>query len=612
MRGIWKTPGVFPYTLALFLNAFTDLGHKIIIQNTVFKIYDDQTQIVYTAILNALILLPFIFLYTPSGYISHRFSKVSVMRYGALAAVFITLLITYSYYQGWFWASFVLTLILAAQSAIYSPAKYGYIKEIAGEKGFAPLNALVQSSTTVAILSGIMAYTVLFETSLSSPYRDEADILRQIAPLGWLLVAGSMIEFWMTARLVNKGTSSGTRFDIKKYLNGYYLRKNWRLMRRKREIFDAIVYLSLFWSISQVILAAFGAYAKRTLGIDNTIVVQGLMALAAFGIIAGSFFASRMSRHYLHKGLIVAGALKMTVMLAILPLTHNLFIIGAVFFGFGVGGAMMIVSLNSLIQMKAPQPHLAYILSGNNWVQNLFMTSFLILTTLFAYAGWDSVTLFYAMFGVSAVLTYAVMGRYKDYFLWLIFENLLALRYNVIPVHTHNIPKNGAVLLLGNHVSWIDWILVQIGVERRIRYLMERSIYRKRFIRPIMELGEVIPVSQNGAKEAFKNARKRLQNGEIVGIFPEGSISPDGEIGTIYPGYRAIASAEGGVIVPFYIDGIYGSLFSRSKGRHVPSAGWFRRNVRIIYGEPLPIDTDPHTVYNALTRLKENYGTQQA
>ncbi|WP_366822723.1 MFS transporter, partial [Sulfuricurvum sp.] len=282
---ITKIKGVIPYTLALFLNAFTDLGHKIIIQNTVFKMYDDQTQIVYTAVLNALILLPFIFLFTPSGYISHRFSKVKVMRYGAFAAIIITLLITYSYYQGWFWISFALTFILAAQAAIYSPAKYGYIKEIAGEKEFSALNALVQSMTTVAILSGIIAYTVMFENSLSTSYVNEADILRQIAPLGWLLVIGSLLEFLLTLTLPQKGKSVSVQFNIRKYLNGYSLRKNWVLLRRKREIFDAILFLSLFWSISQVILAAFGAYAKSTLGVENTIVVQGLMALAAFGII---------------------------------------------------------------------------------------------------------------------------------------------------------------------------------------------------------------------------------------------------------------------------------------------------------------------------------------
>ena len=610
MNGIWRIAGVLPYTLALFLNAFTDLGHKIILQNTVFKIYDDQTQIIYTAVLNALILLPFIFLFTPSGYLSHRFSKVSVMRYSALAAVLITLLITLCYYQGWFWSAFSLTLVLAAQSAIYSPAKYGYIREMANEKEFMPLNAIVQSVTTVAILAGIMAYTVLFETSLSGTYATEAEILVQIAPLGWLLVAGSLLEYAMTLRLPAVAEGKKGAFDIKKYLSGFYLRRNMLLLRRDREIFDAILFLSLFWSISQVILAAFGAYAKRTLGIDNTIVVQGLMALAAFGIIAGSFVASRLSRHYLHKGLIAAGALTVTIMLLVLPMSHNTAVIGTLFFGFGIGGAMMIVSLNALIQSKTPHSRLAYVLSGNNWVQNLFMTSFLILTTLFAYAGWDSLMLFYAMLAVSAFLSIAVLARYKDYFIWLLFENLLSLRYNVIPLQTHNVPRSGPVLLLGNHVSWIDWILVQIGIERRIRYLMERSIYNRRFIRPVMELGEVIPISQNGAKEAFREAKKRLVNGEIVGIFPEGAISYDGKVGTIYPGYRLIAAEQKGVIVPFYIDGIYGSLFSRSGHRHVPSRGWFRRNIRVIYGEPLPIDADPDTVYKAILTLKEIHGTQ--
>jgi acyl-[acyl-carrier-protein]-phospholipid O-acyltransferase/long-chain-fatty-acid--[acyl-carrier-protein] ligase len=612
VMNITKIKGVIPYTLALFLNAFTDLGHKIIIQNTLFKIYDDQTQIIYTAILNALILLPFVFLFTPSGYLSHRFSKVNVMRYGALFAILITLLITYSYYQGWFWTSFTLTLMLAVQAAIYSPAKYGYIKEIADEKEFSALNAVVQSVTTVAILSGIIAYTVMFENSLIGRYNNESEILRQIAPLGWLLVIGSIIEFILTLTLPQKGKSVSIPFNIKKYLNGYSLRKNWTLLRRKKEIFDAILFLSLFWSISQVILAAFGAYAKSTLEVQNTIVVQGLMALAAFGIITGSIIAARLSRHYLHKGLIVAGAFTITVMLIFLPLIHNLIWIGIIFFGFGIGGSMMIVSLNAMILSQTPRAHIAYVLAGNNWIQNIFMTLFLALTTFFAYTGWDALMLLYAMLAVSALLTLLTLIRYKDYFVWFIFERLLALRYNIIPMHTHNIPKDKPVLLMGNHISWIDWILVQVGVERRIRYLMERSIYEKPLIRPIMELGEVIPISAKGAKESFQHARNRLKNGEIIGLFPEGSISRNGEIGTIMHGYKKITENSDGVIIPFYICGIYGSIFSRAPKRHTPLRTWFRRNIRVIYGEPLSMDSEPHIVYNAIIRLKENYGTQQA
>lgn len=267
------------------------------------------------------------------------------------------------------------------------------------------------------------------------------------------------------------------------------------------------------------------------------------------------------------------------------------------------------MSLNALIQSDTPSVHLPFVLAGNNWVQNIFMVTALALTTLFAFLGLDSFFIFYAMLGVSLFLSAVAMMRYKDYFIWLVFERMFSLRYNIIPIHTHNVPNKGAVLLLGNHISWIDWILVQIGIERRIRYLMERSIYEKPIIRSIMEIGKVIPISSTGAKEAFKNAKSRLKKNEIVGLFPEGSISHDGAMGKIYPGYQIIAAGQEGVIVPFYIDGIYGSLFSRSQKRHTPSKSWFRRNVRIIYGEPIAMQSDPETVYNAINTLKEKYGS---
>ncbi|MDP3301063.1 MAG: MFS transporter [Sulfuricurvum sp.] len=607
---LWKHKGIVPYVLALFLNAFTDLGHKIVIQNTVFKIYDGHEQIVMTSILNSLILLPFIFLLTPAGYISQRFSKVQVMQYGALAAVVITLGITLSYYQGWFWCAFGLTFALGAQSALYSPAKYGYITELVSVDRISGLNAVVQSVTTVAILSGIMVYTFFFETSLSENYECQGDILQQIAPLGWLLVAGSLVEYFLTLRLVHTYPLSLQSFDVKGYLNGSYFRKNWDSIRSNKNIFEAILLLSLFWSISQVLLSTFGAYAKSTLHEDNTILVQGLMALAAFGIIIGSFFASNISKYYLHRGLIPLGSLILTLSLLALPLTLSLTLIAGIFFIFGIGGAMMIVSLNALIQSHAEKKELGHILAGNNWVQNISMIVFLSLTTVAAIAGYESVPLFWMMFGISLLTTVWVIMRYGDYLLWLFFENLLAMRYEIIPIGLHHIPKHGSVLLLGNHISWIDWILVQIGIERRIGYMMERSIYDKKLIRPIMKLGRAIPVSSTAAKDAFRSAKKRLQENEIIGIFPEGGISHDGKIGKIYPGFQIIAQGIDGVIIPFYIDGIYGSIFSRAPKRHVSIPSIVRRRIRIIYGEPLSMDSDAKTLHEAIIHLKETYGSK--
>jgi acyl-[acyl-carrier-protein]-phospholipid O-acyltransferase/long-chain-fatty-acid--[acyl-carrier-protein] ligase len=101
-----------------------------------------------------------------------------------------------------------------------------------------------------------------------------------------------------------------------------------------------------------------------------------------------------------------------------------------------------------------------------------------------------------------------------------------------------------------------------------------------------------------------------LQEDEIIGIFPEGEISHDGEMGKIYPGFQIIAQGVDGIIIPFYIDGIYGSIFSRASNRHVPMRNLLRRRVHIIYGPALSIDSDAKTVYDAINNLKETYGSQ--
>ena len=123
MKTLFKTPYSIPFLVAVFLNAFVDLGHKIIIQNTLFKIHDGSELVIFTAIINALILLPFILLFIPAGVVSDRVPKHRVMRLSAWAAVMLTIFITASYVMGWFWFAFGMTFLLAAQSAFYSPAK---------------------------------------------------------------------------------------------------------------------------------------------------------------------------------------------------------------------------------------------------------------------------------------------------------------------------------------------------------------------------------------------------------------------------------------------------------------------------------------------------------
>ncbi len=588
MDKIFKITGFINYLIVVFFNAFTDLGHKIIIQDTIFKVYSGSLQIILAAVVNALVLLPFVLLFSPSGFLSDRFKKNIIMRDAAFFAVVITLLITLFYYLGWFYAAFGMTFLLALQSALYSPAKYGYIKELVGDKNLSAANGAVQAVTTVAILSGIIFYTVLFELFLQDRFHNEADVLRHIAPLGWLLVVGSLIEWYLAAKLPDKQLAQTKKvFDFKKYIKGYYLYKNLKLLRRKKEIWENVLALSLFWSISQVILAIFGEYAKSHLHITNTVYVQGSMALAGIGIVLGSILAAKLSRFYINPGIAMVGAVGITVIVFSIPHLGSIGIIIPLFMLFGVFSGFILVPLSANIQHLAPNVHLGTILAGNNFIQNIFMIFFLMLTTFFAYFGMDAQMLFVLMGFVGIGLFYLLARRYIVDFIWSMFELLAAVRYRIEYDGLEHIPASQAVLLLGNHVSWLDWLFLQLPIQRRIYFMMDKEIYHWKIFHWLLRHGNIIPLSPRAFKDAMRTAAKRLRARDVVAIFPEGEISKDCKLGKFHKGFELIEK-EGweGVLVPFYIEGMEGSLFARcKKGMKFPFP---RRRVKVCFFEPLP------------------------
>ena len=591
MKKIFAIFGVVNYLLVVFLNAFTDLGHKIIIQNTIFKVYDSSEQIVLTAIVNSLMLLPFILMFSPSGFLSDRFAKNIIMKYAAISAVFITLLITYSYYQGWFFTAFALTFLLALQSAVYGPAKYGYIKELVGDKFISAGNGAVQATTTAAILLGIIFYTALFEGLLTDSYTTKEDVLKIIAPLGWLLVLGSVIEFVLASKLPNKMIKASTRvFRFKRYISGAYLKKNMLMIKRKKEIFDAIIALGLFWSISQVVLAIFGEYAKSELGITNAVVVQGIMSLAVLGIVFGSILAANFSKYYINMGLASLSAVGIMLVVFSIPFTSSVLLLAMEFMLFGLFSGLLMVPLNARIQYLSPNVHLGTILAGNNFVQTIFMFVFLMITTLFAYYGANAEILFYIMGFVGLYLSFMLFKRYFVMSFWAFVELILKNRHSYNYIGLQNIPKDKAVLLVGNHVSWIDWVIVQLPIERRINFMIDKDIYNRKLFKPFCKKADLIPVSAKASKDAFMEASCRLKNGNVVAIFPEGTISRTPKVGKFMRGLEYIDKDYDGVIVPYYIDGVFGSVFSRYNNSNKKSF-LRKREITTYFGNSLPRDT---------------------
>ncbi len=607
MKKLFLIPGFISYIVIVFLNAVTDLGHKIILQNTIFKVYEGSELMILTAIVNALILLPFIFLFSPAGFISDRYNKLKVIEYASLAAVGITLLITLSYYLGWFWVAFGFTFVLAAQSAIYSPAKYGIIKEMVGEDGLAEANGLVQAIVVVAILAGALIYSIFFEGMLSGGETTTKEYLQSIAPLGFVLVISSIIEYAFAKHLAKNAKlleDASLHFDIKKYSKLEYLRENLKLIKSKEAIWLSIIGLSIIWGISQVVVAVFGEFLKDSLGITNTVTAQGLLALSGVGIIFGSLFAGRMSRHYIETGLIPIGALGVALSLYMLPTLNSVTSLGIDLFAFGFFAGLFIVPLNSLIQFATPTKNLGMVLSGNNFMQNVVMFVALIITAIFAYLNISSTLIFVG------VATIAMLGmgytfiKLPQSLVRYAVRVLIRVRYKIFVEGIDNVAiEDKGVLLLGNHISFLDWAMLQIAYPKQIRFVMDRVYYDKWYLKPFFKFFKVIPISNRGSKSALKEVTKALKNGDSVAIFPEGYITKNGHLGEFKRGFEVACKEleeSDALIVPFYLRGLWEDIFSYASNK-LQNSG--QKDVSVTFGKPMSIKSSATEVKRAVFEL---------
>jgi acyl-[acyl-carrier-protein]-phospholipid O-acyltransferase/long-chain-fatty-acid--[acyl-carrier-protein] ligase len=572
MKKLSQFKGAWPFFAAVFLNAFVDLGHKITVQNTIFKLYGEQSQIIATAILNAMILLPFILLLSPAGFLSDKFKRVSVMRASAWLVVILSALITVAYHLGWFHIAFMITFLLAAQSAIYSPAKFAFIKEMFGKTRLGEANGVVAALSIVAILGGTFAFTIAFELMYGEGLTSEAEVLQAIAPIGFMLVATAVFELVMMYRIpleneFSEPSNADAKFEWSRFFSGRLFARDLEPFTRSRTIRLSVIGLSTFWGIGQVMLAAFPAFFKTETGTTNAIAVQGILACSGIGIALGSFIAGRVSRDHIELGLLPIASIGIAVGLLILPGLSNPYFAALDFLFIGCMGGMFIVPLNALIQFNARSGQIGKTLAANNWVQNVTMFSFLVLTASFAFFELSSKSLLQLISLVAVLGCGYTLYQLPQSFVRFLLIFVMRRHYRVRVQGMKNIPAQGGALLLGNHVSWIDWAIIQLASPRPIRFVMIRNIYERWYLKWFFDLFGCIPIEQGPrSRESLKNIAQLLEQGELVCLFPEGTLSRTGHLVEFRKGYE-LACEELSTevpIIPFYLHGLWGSQFSRS------------------------------------------------
>jgi 1-acyl-sn-glycerol-3-phosphate acyltransferase len=531
-------------------------------------------------LIQAVFILPFLLLSATSGQLSDRFDKARLMRAVKWLELAIMLLGAWGFAEKSFVTLLVCTLLMGIHSTLFGPAKYAYLPQHLGPSEIVGGNGLVEMGTFVAILLGTLLGGALIDTG-------EQGHLYSAATCVALACAGVLASQRIPP---TPPPDPGLRIDWNP------LRVTWRnvkIARESRGVFLSLLGISWLWFYGVLLLTHFAPLAKVTLGGDPA-VANVLAGAFTAGIAAGSLACARMSRRMVEIGLVPFGSIGMTVFgvdlyFACAGLPYAQMQTMAQFFGHARHWRVLVdlfllsacaglysVPLYALIQTRCAPTHRARVIAANNIINALFM----IVASFYAIAMIDVAGLTVPQLLLSTALLnaavaayiYALMPEFLLRFLsWLLVHSIYRIRTS----GTSNIPEQGAALIVCNHVSYVDALLLMAVSPRPIRFVMDVSIFRLPVMSWLFRQVRAIPIASRRLDEAvmeraFEQVSQALRDGQLVCIFPEGRITDDGELNPFRPGLTRVLERDPVPVVPVALQGLWGSAFSRAPGTPRP------------------------------------------
>lgn len=583
-----------------FFGALNDNVFKLLL--VYFLIATRGTQAAATAGVLGLVLLatPFLLFSAAAGVLADRASKRTIVVWAKVAEVVLMLLGVVAFGMRSVVAIGAVMFLMAAQSALFGPAKYGIVPELVGRERLSRANALIQAFTYLAIILGTVV----------------APLLSRITSRNYVVASLFCVAIAVAGTLTSlpiERTAAGGSVKKPSWL---FVRDIWRTLyaiRADHYLFMAVLaaaYFSLLGSFMQFNLIPYGLQA---LGVDQ----EGgtyLFLLAAVGIGLGSICAGRLSGRNVELGVVPLGAIGLTVgSLALGSLPGRL--VPACFFVFllGLSAGLFIVPIQSWIQFRSPRGELGEVLAASGflgWIGVILAAGMIhLLSNVLHFTARQG---FLILGWMTLALTVVALRILPDFFVRFIFVLITRCVYRLRVVGAGNIPVEGPALLVCNHVSWVDSLLLSATQQRRIRFLAWRKVYEKRWLNPIMRLFGVIPISSDDTPKkivtALREARAALDDGWLVCIFAEGAVTRTGNLLSFKSGFERIVQGTNYPIIPVYVGGAWGSIFSYYHGR--PMTHWpviLPYPVTILFGKPLPPATTTADLRQAVLELACEY-----
>lgn len=595
-----RTRRFLPFFVTQLLGAFNDnIFKQSLILAILYKLSIDGDRAIWVNLCALLFILPFFLFSALAGQFGEKFNKDALIRAIKVGEIVIMAVGATGFLFNHLELMLLALFAMGTHSALFGPVKYSIMPQALHDDELVGGNGLVEMGTFLAILAGTIGAGIMMSST-------------HYAPIVSVAIVGVAVVGYLASRSIPRAAASTPQLR----LNWNIFSESWATLRlglgQTPAVSRSIVGNSWFWFVGAIYLTQIPAYAKEWLYGDETVVTL-ILTVFSVGIALGSMLCEKLSGRKVEIGLVPFGSFGLTVFglllwwhsggfpqnvqandwLAVLGYGQAWWVLFDIL-GLGVFGGFYIVPLYALIQSRTAENERARVIAANNILNALFMVVSAIVSILLLSVAKLSIPELFLVVSLLniAVNTYIfkiVPEFTMRFMIWLLSHSMYRVEHRNLAL----IPDEGAALLVCNHVSFVDALLIGGAVRRPIRFVMYYKIYRLPVLNFIFRTAGAIPIAGRNEdiqiyEKAFTRIAHYLKEGELVCIFPEGKLTADGEMNEFRGGVTRILEETPVPVIPMALQGLWGSFFSRD-----PSKGLFHRiwsRVVLVAGEPVTVE----------------------
>ncbi len=619
--GLLRERRFLPFFCTQFLGAFNDNVYKNALVIMLAFHATSITAISSGMLVNlcaGLFILPFFLFSATAGQLADKYEKSTIIRYVKLFEIAIMVIGAVGFVHKDLTLLIGALFLMGLHSTVFGPVKYSILPQQLQPDEIVGGNGMIEMGTFLAILAGTILGGLLVAQE-------------QFAVLVSAAVIGIACLGYLASRAIPSAPPAAP--DLK--INWNPLTETWanfKFTKQNRTVFLSVLGISWFWFYGATLLAQFPNYCKDVLG-GNEHVATLMLTMFSVGVGTGSLLCERLSGHKVEIGLVPFGSIGLTVFALDLyfasPTAASGALVGAGEFLaragswrilcdlvlIGVFGGFYIVPLYALIQTRSERSHQSRIIAGNNILNALFMVASAAMAVLLLHAGFSIAQIFLVVAVLNAVVAVYIYTLVPEFLMRFLIWLLIHTIYRLEKSGLEKIPEEGAAVIVCNHVSFVDALIIAAACRRPIRFVMDYKIFRVPVLSFIFRTGKTIPIAPKKEdpallEKAYDDIDAALRDGDLVGIFPEGRITDSGELYPFRPGITRILARRPVPVIPLALRGLWGSFFSRIDGPAMSQPSRLRplRRIALVAGDIVaPAQATPEALQQTVLGLRGDW-----